>query len=250
MKRFFTFILTVLCLFSLTGCNFENVVLPETKSFEVVGSVSVLDLQVNAGEITIEKSDAFSVESNLKYLSVAADESGVLKIVDNAKSTSRYNGAKLKLVIPNGVTFETVTIKTGAGNVVVDEISTNHLSLMLGAGNMNANALNSYVSTSIKGGAGELSIFGGTLSNLSLEMGVGELNLTSALNGANNLKLGVGESNVNLIGGADSYKIETLNGIGSITVNGNSVSSSTTIGSGKNTVKIEGGVGAIKVTFP
>lgn len=249
MKRFFTLILTVLCLLSLTGCTFENVVLPETKSYEVVGSVSTLCVQVNAGEITIEKSDAFSVESNLKYLSVS-EESGVLKIIDNAKSTSRYNGAKLKLVIPNGVTFETVTIKTGAGNVVVDEISTNQLSLMLGAGNMSANALNSYVSTSIKGGAGELSVFGGTLSNLSLEMGVGELNLTSALNGANNLKLGVGESNVNLIGGADSYKIETLNGIGSITVNGNSVPNSTTIGSGKNTVKIEGGVGAIKVTFP
>ena len=250
MKKLITLLIIVTSLIMLSGCYFESAVLNETVTYQVNNEINSLDVQINAGEFTIEQSDKISVESNLKYLTVAVDESGVLKIVDNAKSTSRYNGAKLKLVIPNGVTFETVTIKTGAGNVVVDEISTNHLSLMLGAGNMNANALNSYVSTSIKGGAGELSIFGGTLSNLSLEMGVGELNLTSALNGANNLKLEVGESNVNLIGGADSYKIETLNGIGSITVNGNSVSSSTTIGSGKNTVKIEGGVGAIKVTFP
>ena len=80
-------------------------------------------------------------------------------------------------------------------------------------------------------------------------MGVGELNLSAALLGDSDLTLGVGASNLTLIGSRDDYKIEIEKGLGSITVDGESVSDFGTSGNGQNNVEIKGGVGAINLNF-
>ena len=87
------------------------------------------------------------------------------------------------------------------------------------------------------------------LNDLTLEMGMGELNLTAAVLGDSDLKFGVGESNVTLIGSKDDYKVDIEKGLGSITVDGNTVTDYGSSGNGQNHIEIEGGVGAINLKF-
>ena len=87
------------------------------------------------------------------------------------------------------------------------------------------------------------------LNNLILEVGVGELDLTAALLGKSKLSFGVGKSNLTLIGSKDMYKIDIENGLGSITVDGKTVTNFGSSGNGQNYIEVEGGVGTVDIAF-
>ena len=247
MKKYIVTLLFSLLL-ALASCANENVVLDDSQTYEITSDIHSLDIQINAADFKIEHGDEFSVESNLKYLSVF-EKDGVLTITDEAKSSSNYSNAVLTLCVPNGIVFNDVDIATGAAKLTVDALSTSSLELKLGAGDVRFESL--YVSSSadVKGGAGQITIASGTLNDLSLEMGMGELNLTAAVLGDSDLKFGVGESNLTLIGGKDDYKVDVEKGLGSIFVDGKNVSDFGSSGNGQNYIHIEGGVGAIHIVF-
>ena len=246
MKKLITILLTLLFVFALTSC--ENVVLDEMKTYDVTKQINSLEVEIKAADFRIEQATEFSVESNLKYLSVK-QENGVLKIVDEAKGSSNFNNARLTIQIPTDKVFESVSIKTGAGKLTVDTLTTGTMTLRLGAGETRFNKLIATQSASIEGGAGKTTIASGAIINLTLEMGAGEFNLVSLLAGNNRLKFGIGESNVTLYGTRADYKVDVEKGVGSITVDGQSVTSFSCDGNSENFVKIEGGVGAINLRF-
>jgi len=248
MKKFTALIVSVVLLICLVGCNKQDVVLDETKTYEITSEIHSLDVQISAADFKIVSEDEFSVESNLKYLSVS-EKNGVLRIVDEAKSNSNYSNATLTLYVPNGMVFDDVDIETGAAKMTVDTLSASSVELKLGAGDVRFESLNASADVDIKGGAGQITIVSGTLNNLSLEMGMGELNLTATVLGDSDLKFGVGESNVTLIGSKDDYKVDIDKGIGNITVDGKTVTDFGSSGNGQNHIEIEGGVGAINLNF-
>ncbi len=248
MKRIITVILSVILLVCLVSCSKQDVVLDETKTYEITSEIHSLDVQISAADFKIVSADEFSVESNLKYLSVS-EKDGVLKIVDEPKSNSNYTNATLTLYVPNSVVFNDVDIETGAAKMTVDTLSANSIELKLGAGDVRFESLNASSEVDIKGGAGQITIVSGTLNDLSLEMGMGELNLTAAVLGDSNLKFGVGESNLTLIGSKDDYKVDIEKGLGSITVDGKKVTDYGSSGNGQNHIEIEGGVGTINLKF-
>ncbi len=221
-------------LLALASYAKENVVLDDSKTYEITSDIHSLDIQINAADFKIEHGDEFSVESNLKYLSVS-EKDGVLTITDEAKSSSNYSNAVLTLYVPNGIVFDDVDITTGAVKLTADALSTNSLELKLGAGDVRFESLHASSNADIKGGAGQITIASGTLNDLSLEMGMGELNLTAAVFGDSDLKFGVGESNLTLIG--------------SIFVDGKNVSDFGSSGNGQSYIYIEGGVGAVYIVF-
>lgn len=248
MKRIITVIISAILLVCLVACSKQDVVLDESKTYEITSEIHSLDVQINAADFKIVSADDFLVESNLKYLSVS-EKDGVLKIVDEAKSNSNYSNATLTLYVPNGIVFNDVDIETGAAKMTVDTLSASSMELNLGAGDVRFESLNASAEVDIKGGAGQITIVSGTLNDLSLEMGMGELNLTAAVLGESDLKFGVGESNVTLIGSKDDYKVDIEKGIGSIAVDGKTVTDFGSIGNGQNHIEIEGGVGAINLNF-
>ena len=248
MKKYIVTILVFLLLLSLASCANENVVLDDSQTYEITSDIHSLDIQINAADFKIVSADDFSVESNLKYLSVS-EKDGVLKIVDEAKSNSNYTNAILTLYVPNGIVFHDVDIETGAAKMTVDTLSASSVELKLGAGDVRFESLNASANVDIEGGAGQITIVSGTLNDLSLEMGIGELNLTAAVLGESDLKFGVGESNVTLNGSKDDYKVDIEKGIGNITVDGKTVTDSGSIGNGQNHIEIEGGVGTINLKF-
>ena len=248
MKKYIVTILAFLLLLALASCANENVVLEDSQTYEITSDIHSLDIQINAADFKIEHGDEFSVESNLKYLSVS-EKDGVLTITDEAKSSSNYSNAKLTLYVPNGIVFDDVDITTGAAKLTADALFANSLALKLGAGDVRFESLHISSAADIKGGAGQITIVSGTLNDLSLEMGMGELNLTAAVLGDSNLKFGVGESNLTLIGSKDDYKVDVEKGLGSISVDGKNVSDFGSSGNGQRHIHVEGGVGAVHIVF-
>lgn len=224
-----------------------DAVLEENKVYQVQPGIRSLDIRINAADVTIRQAEGFSVESNLKYLSVAEND-GALVIKEEKKYAATYTDAVLTLCVPAGTEFEKVNITTGAAKLTADTLSAKSLKLQLGAGDVSIGNLNAWTEADIEGGAGRITVAGGILNDLDLEMGAGELNLTAALLGDSDLALGVGESNLTLIGSKEEYRVDIEKGLGSVTVDGKAVSGfrSTT---GDNRVEIEGGIGAIHLRF-
>ena len=248
MKKYIVTASVFLLLLALASCVNENVVLDDSQTYEIKSEIHSLDIQINAADFKIVSVDDFSVESNLKYLSVS-EKDGVLKIVDEAKSNSNYTNAILTLYVPNGIVFHDVDIETGAAKMTVDTLSASSVELKLGAGDVRFESLNASANVDIEGGAGQITIVSGTLNNLSLEMGIGELNLTAAVLGESDLKFGVGESNVTLIGSKDDYKVDIEKGLGNITVDGENVTGFGSSGNGQNHIEFEGDIGTINLKF-
>ena len=248
MKKYIIVTTLVFLLLALASCVNENVVLDDSQTYEITSEIHSLDIQINAADFKIVSVDDFSVESNLKYLSVS-EKDGVLKIVDEAKSNSNYTNAILTLYVPNGIVFHDVDIETGEAKMTVDTLSASSVELKLGAGDVRFESLNASANVDIEGGAGQITIVSGTLNDLTLEMGMGELDLNVALLGNSDLKFGVGESNLTLIGSKDDYKVDVEKGLGSISVDGKNVSDFGSSGNGQRHIHIEGGIGAVHIVF-
>lgn len=231
-----------------SGLFDESGVLENAKTYTVSGNITRLEVEISAADFTIKEADAFSVESNLKNLTVT-EKDGVLMIKEKQRFGTTYNGAALILHIPTETAFEKANITTGAGRLTADTLSANTLELELGAGEVNITSLTASKNADIDGGAGKITIAGGTLHDLDLDMGVGELNLTAAILGNSDLDLGVGESNITLLGSSDDYRLDAEKGIGNITVNGQTVSNFKSSGNGENTIDISGGIGSVNVIF-
>ena len=246
MKKIAVFILIAIIALSFASCD-ENPVLEEIQTYDVIGEIHSLDIRINAADFVIVAAEGFSVESNLKYLSVS-EKNGVLSIIDKANFATNYGGAELTITVPENTAFDDVSISVGAAKLVSTAISADTVKLNLGAGDVSFSCLNAASSIEIGGGAGEITVADGVLNNLVLDMGVGEFNLTAALLGECDLKFGVGQSDLILLGGKDSYTVDIEKGVGNITLDGVDVTDFDN-GDGENHIKIEGGIGTINIEF-
>ena len=239
----------ILSMFGLFGGFFGgDAVTEDIKTYSVSSEIQSLEVTINAADFTIKQGESFSVESNLKHLTVE-DKNGVLTIKETKKFANTYTGAVLTLYIPADTAFEKVNIITGAGRLTVDSLSASTMNFELGAGEVTIDTLVATSDIDIDGGAGKITVSGGALHNLDLDMGVGQLNLTSALTGDSDFDLGVGESNITVIGNKDDYKLDIEKGLGNITVDGTSVSNIKGQGNSSNSIDVSGGIGAINLKF-
>ena len=248
MKQVIAICLSLLLLLSLSACYLEDGVTEETRTYEIGSEIHTLHIRINAADFRIEEGECFSVESNLRYLSVT-EESGVLTLEDRGSGKLRYHNPVLTLTVPREAVFDAVDLKTGAARITVDTLSTQHLRCELGAGEVRFGQLEVLQSATVKGGAGKLTVAGGSLRQLTLEMGVGELELRGRLLGSNRLELGVGGSTLTLLGDREDYRLELEKGLGSISVDGKSLSDYGSSGNGTSCVEIHGGIGSIHVWF-
>lgn len=228
----------------------EGGVSEETETYTVSQNTTGLKVDINAADLTITKGESFFVESNLEKLTVE-EKDGTLTVAEKSKIGwgQNYNNAVLILHIPGDFVFEKAEITTGAGRLTVDSLSADDLHLELGAGEVKIGELNASRRAEIDGGAGAVTISGGTLYDLDLDMGVGKLDLTAAILGNSELDYGVGEADLTLIGSKDDYRLTFDKGLGRAVVDGQEMSDGSTYGSGENRIDIDGGVGAVDVDF-
>lgn len=230
------------------GVLFEGKgVAQDVTDYEVSQNITALDVSIGAADLTVKTADRFYVKSNLKNIKVT-EKNGTLTVREKDSFAVSYNGAVLEIGVPENFSFTSIQVETGAGVFDAAFLSAEVVSLELGAGEVKIGELYATKKAHIEGGAGKLTIGGGSIQDLELDMGVGQLNLTAALPGDSELDMGVGEANLKLLGTQADYRIKMEKGLGQTTVAGSPVDSGV-YGNGINDIEISGGVGAIYIDF-
>ena len=221
----------------------------EMQVYPIDGEISSLSITISAADLRVKTSDKFSVESDHKYISVGVNDE-TLCITETKKVFSLSpKGVTVILYVPESIVFDDAQIETDAGEVKIDALSADVLRLSLGAGEAEINNLTANSRADIEGGAGELTINGGTLCNLALDMGVGELTLKSRIEGKSDLNYGISEANLTLLGRREDYQIELDKGIGEARLEGENMRDDSVYGAGRNLIEIDGGIGEINIRF-
>ena len=235
-------------IFDLSNDNSRSIT-EKLDNLEIDKASSFLDIDVLSSNIKIKKGDTFKIKTNNKYIS-SREEKNKLYIKERKHNWFHKNeNNELIVYIPDDFVFDSVEIESGAGKIIVYELSTKQIYLDLGAGKVKINRLTVFENSKIEGGAGEVLIEHSNIHNLDLEMGAGRLSLISKLTGNNKIESGVGKIALSLLGNIDDYRITLDKGLGSAIIDGKNMSSDTIYGTGKSKLDIDGGVGSIKIDF-
>lgn len=233
-------------LLSFTNIFKNDALMDKLEELKITESAAVLDIDVSSANIIIKVSDTLKAETNNKYISLEQRDNKLFIKEKKHNWFFKNSSSDLVIYIPSDFMFDGVSIEAGAGIVDIDTIATKNLNLNLGAGKAEIDNLYVTEEASIDGGAGKISILNGELHNAKIDMGVGELSLTSKLIGSNEIDAGVGKVDLKLIG--NDYQIQIEKGIGSATINGETVKDNTYYGNGSNHINIDGGIGNISIT--
>ena len=238
--------------FSLLGWIFvdsDSVIAEESQSLEFSADVKSLEIEISMARLTLKAEDCekITVKTNLKNLT-AKESGGKLKIKDRTKVKRQADSAFVEIIYPSGTVFENVDIDSGAGKFEINSLTCVSFDLDLGAGETIIDSLTVSGEADIDGGAGALTFLNADICAIDLDMGVGALSFDGILRGRSEISLGVGEAIFTLRGKKEGYTLDLEKGMGEITVDGSNVGNSK-IGAGSDLIKIEGGVGSIKIDF-
>lgn len=227
----------------------------EIKSEDIKG-IEFLEKNINRFEIdlaysnlTIKKGETLKVETNNNRVKCRQKNSEIE--IKEEKYNWFFNNENLDVIIyiPETLNLKEVEINNGAGEINIEYLHIEELEFELGAGKTNIDNLIVTRDCNINGGAGKVDILSGLINNLDLDMGVGEVNLSSILTGKNDIDAGVGNVNIDLLNGKENYTIRVNKGIGTVKIDGNSLSDGEVFGNGANYMEVDGGIGNIKVEF-
>ena len=228
-----------------TGSNSQTEMQSIYKDKETINN---LDISLKATSLEIVDSKDFSVDTNNAKIKITY-ENGTLKIREKGTPSFNTSDLVLKISLPSTSNFKTVKVEMGAGKTHIANLNTDILDLNLGAGKNLLEQLEVNNQTKIESGAGLTEILAGTLNNVDFDLGVGKVFINAGILGSSKIECGVGAVELNLIGNQEIYQLNVEKGIGSIYVADKIYNNDDTIGNGNNHLKIEGGIGSIKVGF-
>ena len=228
-----------------TGSNSQTEMQSIYKDDKIINN---LDISLKATSLEIVDSKDFSVDTNNAKIKITY-ENGTLKIHEKGTPSFNTSDLVLKISLPSASNFKTVKVEMGAGKTHIANLNTDILDLNLGAGKNLLEKIEVNTQTKIEGGAGLIEILAGTLNNVDFDLGVGKVFINASILGNSKIECGVGSVELNLLGNQESYQLNVEKGIGSIDVADKIYNNDDTIGNGNNYLKIEGGIGNIKVGF-
>lgn len=229
----------------------ENHIISEeisTTNFEYE-NINTLDIDIDFSSLVIRTGEEFKVEGDNNYIQCKQNNQTIHIEEKNHHWFAKNNSGELVIYVPENLEFDKVKICTGAGKINIEKIVAKRLSLEIGAGETQIRELNVRDKADIDGGAGKVTILSGLINDLDLDMGVGKVEVNAKLTGNTDIDAGVGELDININAPKEDYRINTSKGIGSISIDGKGISDDITYGDGDNYIKIEGGIGSIKLNF-
>ncbi len=208
----------------------------------------VVEVEAAAADISFLQGERLSVEFDKNCFTVK-ERGGKITIGEKSNFLNPNKSRQLKFFIPEHFTFERVKLETGASNVEGQLLRTQKFELDVGAGLVLFENLEVTQKAEIDCGAGEITVRNGTLTTLDFSLGVGKADITSQLQGKCDIESGVGSLFLRLPDGKQRYSFDIETGFGSVIFDGSPVKGETAIGNGENTVKLEGGVGSVEISF-
>lgn len=257
--KYFGFLLAILLIISIfSGIYYgvsaissiftkNNEILTEFKEMKINKETKLLELDVKAATININSGSTLKIETNNDSIKVTEDNYKII-VKDNSKNRFKVNPkTEINITIPTDYIFEGINIETGAGKLFIDSLKTEVLSLDLGAGKVEINNLVVSKKGSIDTGAGEFIIKNGSLNDIEFDLGTGKTDIKSLFTGSSTIDAGIGELNLNLLSDINMYELKIDKGLGSISLNEESIKSGT-YGNGINKIDISSGIGSINIT--
>lgn len=209
-----------------------------------------LDVSVKATAVrirTAKEGEPVRIETNNEYITSWVDGS-TLNVVEKSYGFFGWGGTgDLVIYVREDTAFDSVEIEIGAGTLDVERLEARDLKLNLGAGKTAIDELVATRRAEIDGGAGVVEIRGGELHDLDLDLGAGKAELRARVVGNGRVTAGVGKTELTLIGREEDYRLRIDKGIGSVTLDGRSLSDGESVGSGTTLIEIDSGVGAVEM---
>lgn len=222
-----------------------------TKTFSQ--TVSDIDLNYAGCQIYVKKGDALKVVAdNIRKDSLGFETRGeTLRIYNKDKvvyGISNGSEMKLTLYVPDNIELDTFTADCGAGVLDVLDIKAKNIILKNGAGLSKFNRITAD-KINIRGGAGKIDAKNISTDDLSIKGGVGEINVSGDIDGNCSISSGIGSISLTTSANQYDFKFDISKGIGDLRINGHTYSSYKEENSAKYTMKIDNGIGEIKVFF-
>lgn len=221
----------------------------EMTAYDIGEGIDTVEITVDTAMLRIEVGDEFSVSSNFNNMEVK-DNDGKLKIEEESHNVFDVgNNGTIIVILPEGEQLDKISINTGASSVAIESLNCEKLNFDLGAGNVNIQQLNATEKAEIDCGVGELRIESGSINNLDLSHGVGKADINAVITGKSDVEAGIGELNISIPSDKALYTIEAETGIGAVKLDGERLANEAIVGDGENLLKVEGGIGSVKINF-
>ena len=187
-------------------------------------------LQINlaASTLSIKTGDSLKVDTKNDKIETTIDGNRLIITEKGRHLFDSYDNRDVTLYLPENIIYDHMYISGGAGSIKIDTLRAKNLEMSLGVGGTEINVLEA--------------------EKADISTGIGDTKIDSLETKDAKISAGIGETVVGLKSKAEEYSIDVSKGIGSITLNGSSVSDDDTIGSGPRKLDISGGIGAIKIT--
>ena len=220
-------------------------------------NIQKIDLQIKTRNIVIKSGDieSISYEGILDTDEIKVDQEK-LKIEDHSKLLKNVNkNGTLEIIIPNHLIHE-IEIENKTGDVTLQGIETNELSLELGVGDIELEEVTIHSETEIKGGTGDIQVKDSTFySKFDIEEGAGDIAFIGELMGNVKINCGVGDIELEVDNHRDNYHIVAEGGVNSLKIDGEKMGGFLATQYNDNyeknrfDMKLEVGVGDIQVNF-
>ncbi len=220
-------------------------------------NIQKIDLQIKTRNIVIKSGDieSISYEGILDTDEIKVDQEK-LKIEDHSKLLKNVNkNVTLEIIIPNRLIHE-IEVENKTGDVTLQGIETNELSLELGVGDIELEEVTIHSETEIKGGTGDIQVKDSTFySKFDIEEGAGDIAFIGELMGNVKINCGIGDVKLEVDNHRDNYHIVAEGGINSLKIDGEKMGGSLATQYNDNyknnrfDMKLEVGVGDVQVNF-
>lgn len=233
--------------------NSNNDINNYSKEFK---NITSLDIDTGATNFYIKQGDRFKVEAKnvSKSFRVSVSGNDNLKIRNYTKNTDLFfnnkinKNSEITVFLPEGFTAEFVKLTCGAGNIQIDFLNTNEITINAGAGNINANNINAEY-LNLNGGVGNIYFTDSVFNGSSINSGVGNFSFEGILYGPNKIDCGVGNVTLKINSDFNNYDMSVSSGLGKVLINGQRHTDFNSNNGKNNLIRIDGGVGNVIINF-
>ena len=222
-----------------------------------VQSGDILDVNLSQGNVTISTSSNSEVKVIAKHIDDS--ETGLLTMEQKANKVDiQFKGQdsddlELELTIPAGLSIE---IKTGGGNVTINNDLNGKISVTSGGGNISAKNINGLADISTGGGNINLGDLNNNadISSAGGDITVGSVNGKADISTAGgNIKVGAVNSSADISTAGGNIKVESVDGMADISTGGGNInvgviSGSADISTGGGNINLDGATGKVEVS--
>lgn len=220
--------------------------------------IEQLDINHKLGKLNVKTGSGFKVEAtNVSDRFRAEVVNGTLVIdePDFARWFKWLNKGRTRMksivtvYVPEDFNAKRIKIDSGAGQINLEDLSAQRLIINAGVGDVYGKGIKA-MRVDADGGVGNISLVDVDLTDVDFDCGVGNINIEGQILGKSEFDCGVGSVNIKIKGAREDYALKVSAGLGRVRVNDQKVSGEYNDSyRADNTIKIDGGVGDVDITF-